>query len=486
VSPRAIAGGRYTLDTPIASGGMGEVWRATDTSLGRAVAIKLLRENLAADESFRARFASEAQHAASLHDPHIATVFDYGDDLDAATGRHTTYLVMELVDGKPLSELIGRPMAPEQAALLVAQAADGLAVAHAAGIVHRDVKPANFLVTRTGQLKITDFGIARARGAASVTDTGTIMGTPHYVAPEVAEGKEATPASDLYSLGVVLYEALTGTKPFQGETPIAVALAHLRDDPRPLPASVPAPLRGIVESTMAKDPAQRPPDAAALATALRRFAAGPDDQATTALAAAGVAGAAIGATQVMPSASPPSGTGPLTPTPAPGDGQRRRIGWLPVAAVVLAVLLLAGIVYAATHDGGGADQTAATTGPTSTPPAQRATTPTTPADTTPAETTPTTPTTSDTTTETPTFTVDPAAYIGRPYKDVEKELKDAGLVPVRGDDVAGGEKDTVADISPTGDVPVGQEVTLAVYTGDESGPGNADKHGHGPKAPKEN
>ena len=483
MSPRAIAGGRYTLDAPIASGGMGEVWRATDTSLGRAVAIKLLHENLAADESFRARFASEAQHAASLHDPHIATVFDYGDDLDAATGRHTTYLVMELVDGKPLSELIGRPMAPEQAALLVAQAADGLAVAHAAGIVHRDVKPAHFLVTRTGQLKITDFGIARARGAASITDTGTIMGTPHYVAPEVAEGKEATPASDLYSLGVVLYEALTGTKPFQGETPIAVALAHLRDDPRPLPASVPAPLRSIVESTMARDPAQRPPDAEALAAALRRFAAGPDDQATTALAA-GAAGAAIGATQVMPSAPPPGGTAPLTPTTGPGDGNRRRMGWLPVAAAVLAVLLVVGIVYAATRDGDGADQTAATTGPTTTPPAERTTTPTTPAETTP--TTPTTPTTSDTTTETPTFTVDPEAYIGRPYKDVEKELKDAGLVPVRGDDVSGGEKDTVADISPTGDVPVGQEVTLTVYTGDESGPGNADKHGHGPKAPKEN
>ena len=475
MSPRAVAGGRYTLDAPIASGGMGEVWRGTDTSLGRAVAIKLLRENVASDESFRARFASEAQHAASLHDPHIATVFDYGDDLDEATGRHTTYLVMELVDGRPLSELLSRPIAPDQAALLVAQVADGLAVAHAAGIVHRDVKPANFLVTPDGRVKITDFGIARARGAASITDTGTIMGTPHYVAPEVAEGREATPASDLYSLGIVLYEALSGVKPFEGETPIAVALAHLRDEPRPLPATVPAPLRAIVESTMAKDPAQRPPDAATLAVALRHFAAGPDGHATTAMA--GAAAAPISATRVM-ATPPPAGTATTAIGSAP-DSSGRRIGWLPVAATVLAILLVVGIAYAATHGGDGTDQTTASNSTHSTPTAPaRSTAPSTSAPTTSA---PSTPTTAAAT----TITIDPEAYIGRPYKDVEKELKDAGLVPVRGDEVAGGEKDTVADISPTGEVPEGHEVTLAVYTGEQDQTGNSDGHGHGPKPPKE-
>jgi eukaryotic-like serine/threonine-protein kinase len=346
VSPAEVAGGRYTLQERIAAGGMGEVWRATDTSLGRAVAIKLLRENIADDDAFRSRFASEAQHAASLHDPHIATVFDYGDEVDPTTGRHTTYLVMELVNGKPLSELITRPIAPDQAALLIAQAADGLAVAHAAGIVHRDVKPANFLVTPDGKVKVTDFGIARARGAASVTDTGMILGTPHYVAPEVAEGHEATPSSDLYSLGVVLYEALTATRPFDGETPIAIALAHLRDEPKPLPGTIPPPLRSIVESTMARDPARRPPDAATLAAALRRFADDPDDQRTAAMVAPVVA-----STQVLPTGAPATAMTPTSGGDPTEQTGRRRNAWLPIAAAVLAVLLIVGIAYAVTQSG---------------------------------------------------------------------------------------------------------------------------------------
>ncbi|MGA9345213.1 MAG: serine/threonine-protein kinase, partial [Nocardioidaceae bacterium] len=198
-----VGRGRYRLDARIAAGGMGEVWRGTDTSLGRTVAIKVLHPNVSDDERFRQRFAAEAQYAASLHDPHIATVFDYGDDVDAPTGQHSTYLVMELVDGVPMSDVMSGPMDPGRAAGLLAQVAQGLAVAHTAGIVHRDVKPANFIVRTDGRVKITDFGISRARGAASLTDTGTIMGTPHYLAPEIAEGREATPASDIYSLGVV-------------------------------------------------------------------------------------------------------------------------------------------------------------------------------------------------------------------------------------------------------------------------------------------
>jgi serine/threonine protein kinase len=450
VSPASVGGGRYILDQRIASGGMGEVWRGT--------------ENVADDESFRTRFASEAQHAAALHDSHIATVFDYGDDLDPATGRHTTYLVMELVDGTPLSQLVSRPIAPEQAALLVAQVAEGLAVAHRAGIVHRDVKPANLIVTPDGRIKITDFGIARARGAASITDTGTILGTPHYVAPEVAEGREATPASDIYSLGVVLYEALTGTKPFEGETPIAIALAHLREEPKPLPGSVPPSLRAIVESTLSRDPGARPPDADALAARLRHFAADPDSQPTAAMAAP----PPVASTQVMPAQA--TGTA-ATYGPHPQEA-RRRTGWWLLAAAVVAVLLIAGIAYAATRDDGtDSDHTAGST--RNTTPAEE-TTATTPS-------TPTTPTT--TTTEPPeTVSVDPTAYIGRPVKDVEKELRDQGLVPVRGDEVPGGEKDTVADVSPTGDVAVGDQITLSVFTGKEEdggeGPGN-DGNGHG-------
>jgi serine/threonine-protein kinase len=237
---------------------MGEVWRARDTALQRDVAVKLLRPDIADDEAFRTRFATEARHAAALHDPSIATVFDYGDDVDES-GRHTTYLVMELVAGAPLSELLTAPMAPASAAHLISQVADGLSVAHEAGIVHRDVKPANFIVTPAGRVKVTDFGIARARGAASVTDTGTIMGTPHYVAPEVAEGREATPASDIYSLGVVLYECLAGSRPFTGDTPIALVMAHLRDTPPALPASVPPALAALVMASMDKDPSRLSP-----------------------------------------------------------------------------------------------------------------------------------------------------------------------------------------------------------------------------------
>jgi eukaryotic-like serine/threonine-protein kinase len=481
VSPAEVAGGRYTLQERIAAGGMGEVWRATDTSLGRTVAIKLLRENIADDDAFRSRFASEAQHAASLHDPHIATVFDYGDEVDPTTGRHTTYLVMELVNGKPLSELITRPIAPDQAALLIAQAADGLAVAHAAGIVHRDVKPANFLVTPDGKVKVTDFGVARARGAASVTDTGMILGTPHYVAPEVAEGHEATPSSDLYSLGVVLYEALTATRPFDGETPIAIALAHLRDEPKPLPGTIPPPLRSIVESTMARDPARRPPDAATLAAALRRFADDPDDQRTAAMVAPVVA-----STQVLPTGAPATAMTPTSGGDPTDQTGRRRNAWLPIAAAVLAVLLIVGIAYAVTQSGDDDPPTPAAG--TQTTPTTEA--PSTSEPTTTSPTSPTTPTTTSTTPTTTTVTIDPESYLNRPVKDVEKELKDLGLEPVRGEEVTGGEKDTVADISPTGEVPEGTQVTLAVYTGeDEEGPGkNSDENGHGPKPskPKEN
>ena len=456
----AVRSGRYTLDERIASGGMGEVWRGTDTALERTVAIKMLRPSIADDESFRTRFEAEAQHAAALHDPHIATVFDYGDDVDTATGRHSTYLVMELVDGVPLSELIKQPLAPERAAALIAQAAQGLAVAHEAGIVHRDVKPANFLVTREGRVKITDFGIARARGAASLTDTGTIMGTPHYVAPEVAEGREATPASDLYSLGIVLYEALSAAKPFTGDTPIAVALAHLRDEARPLSGSVPPRLRAIVESMMAKDPAMRPPDAATVAAALQAVAAGPDGHPTTAVPAAALdAGLSASSTQVMPA---------LAPETAPADEvseppRRRRfgaLGWLPVAAGVVVFLLLVAIAYAVGRGGdspANQDRTAAGAGQT-----HRSAT------------------TARHTQAPAGITVDPNAYVGRPFPEVEKELKGLGL-EVEKQSVDGGEKDIVAGLAPSGTLQEGTTVVVSVFKGSHEGSdqGNQDGNGNG-------
>ncbi len=266
------SGERYERGERIATGGMGEVWRARDTVLDREVAVKILKHEYADDPTFRARFEAEARHAAGLHHPGIASVFDYGL---LKEGR-TPYLVMELVNGKPLSDLLagGRPFDPEQARALALQTAEALAVAHAAGVVHRDVKPGNLLVTPDGQVKITDFGIARAAGSVAFTQTGQIVGTPHYLSPEQARGDAATSASDVYALGVVLFECLSGRRPFDADTPIATALAQIQQDVPPLPDTVPPGLAAVVTRALAKDPAERYADGAELATALRGAADG--------------------------------------------------------------------------------------------------------------------------------------------------------------------------------------------------------------------
>ncbi|WP_449064120.1 serine/threonine-protein kinase, partial [Planomonospora algeriensis] len=253
----SFLGDRYRLLERIAGGGMGEVWRARDELLGREVAVKLLRRHLADDPAFRGRFRTEARIAAGLADPGIAQVFDYGEADDVA------YLVMELVPGESLAAILARngALSPEVALDVVHQTAKGLHAAHASGIIHRDVKPGNLLVTGTGTIKITDFGIARALESAPVTQTGTILGTAQYVSPEQASGIALTPATDLYSLGVVAYECLAGRPPFTAENQVAIALMHLNDPPPPLPASVPGPVRDLVAACLAKDPAQRPASA---------------------------------------------------------------------------------------------------------------------------------------------------------------------------------------------------------------------------------
>jgi serine/threonine protein kinase len=266
-----LLGGRYRLSGRIAVGGMGEVWRGTDELLDREVAVKLLSAGHANDEAFRARFRAEARYAASLSHPNIAQVFDYGetsgpDEAPPGLPSSGAYLIMELVHGEPLSAVIARQerLSAGDTLRIVSQAADALAAAHEAGIVHRDIKPGNLLVTNDGTTKITDFGIARAMWAAQashLTQTGMVMGTASYVSPEQATGGTVTSASDIYSLGVVAYECLTGEPPFTAETPVAIAVAHMHRPVPPLPDDVPAPVADLVTNMLAKPPEDRPQSA---------------------------------------------------------------------------------------------------------------------------------------------------------------------------------------------------------------------------------
>ncbi len=257
-------GGRFQLTTRIAIGGMGEVWKAKDLVLGRIVAIKVLKEEYTGDPGFLQRFRAEARHTALLNHEGIANVFDYGEEEGSA------YLVMELVPGQPLSSIIEHEqvLSPDRTLSLIAQTARALSVAHAQGLVHRDIKPGNLLIMPDGRVKVTDFGIARLADQVPLTQTGQVMGTAQYLAPEQATGQTATGASDIYSLGIIGYECLTGHRPFSGESQIAIALAQVNDAPPPLPETLPMPVRALLMSMLAKDPKNRPANAIKLSEAV--------------------------------------------------------------------------------------------------------------------------------------------------------------------------------------------------------------------------
>ncbi|WP_218004486.1 serine/threonine-protein kinase, partial [Microtetraspora niveoalba] len=317
-SGNPVLGGRYRLTSRIAAGGMGEVWQATDQLLGREVAVKLLRQHMAADPAFRERFRNEARITAGLTDPGIAQVFDYGESDGVA------YLIMELVSGEPLSGILRRhgTLSPEITLDVVGQVAKALHTAHRAGIIHRDIKPGNLLVTEVGTVKVTDFGIARALEAAPVTQSGIVLGTAQYVSPEQASGERLTPATDVYSLGVVAYECLAGRPPFDGETQVAIALHHLYDAPPPLPASVPPRVRELVLAMLAKDPDARPAgsrEVAERAVALRESLAGAHTVMLGTLTdpswfAVGGTGRAPGGGPGRGPATPPMGASPSQPS----------------------------------------------------------------------------------------------------------------------------------------------------------------------------
>lgn len=279
-APRVL-GGRYELGSTLGRGGMAEVRRARDLRLGRDVAVKQLRIDLASDPTFQERFRREAQAAAGLNHPNIVAVYDTGEEADPATGVQVPYIVMELVEGRTLRDLLrtGRQIQPEKALTFAQGVLEALSYSHRAGIVHRDIKPANVMLTPDGTVKVMDFGIARAVAdtSATMTQTAAVIGTAQYLSPEQARGETVDARSDIYSAGCLLYELLTGRPPFQGDSPVSVAYQHVREAPVPpshLDALVTADMDAIVLKALAKDPADRYQTAAAMRADIGRLLAG--------------------------------------------------------------------------------------------------------------------------------------------------------------------------------------------------------------------
>ncbi|WP_344017914.1 protein kinase domain-containing protein, partial [Microlunatus capsulatus] len=275
-----VVGDRYELGEPLGRGGMATVHRARDRRLDRQVAVKQLSLHLAADTTAQARFRREAQASASLNHPAIASVFDTGEGTDPATGVALPYIVMELVEGSTLRDVLAAgPLAPDRALTVVRSVLDALAHSHAAGLVHRDIKPANVMITTGGAVKVMDFGIARAvdESATSLTGTASVIGTAQYLSPEQALGRPVDLRSDLYSVGCLLFELVTGRPPFVAETSLAIAYQHVREDPVPpssLEPSLDPALDAVVLRALAKDPDERYPSAAAMREDVDRLLAG--------------------------------------------------------------------------------------------------------------------------------------------------------------------------------------------------------------------
>jgi len=336
--PRLL-GGRYELDGIVGRGGMAEVYRARDIRLDRIVAVKTLREDLARDQMFQARFRREAQSAASLNNPSIVAVYDTGEDTTA--GSHIPYIVMEYVDGRTLRDLLreDRRLLPERALEITDGVLRALDYSHRSGIVHRDIKPGNVMLTRGGQVKVMDFGIARAVSdtQATMTQTAQVIGTAQYLSPEQARGERVDARSDLYSTGCLLYELLTGRPPFLGDSPVAIAYQHVRENPVPpsrVDPEVPPWADAIVLRAMAKDPRDRYQSAAEMRQDIQRALQGIPVAATQRVAPA--AAMAAMPTGAMPDYQYGQDDG------YPPETRERR--WLPILLWILGVLLVLGVV----------------------------------------------------------------------------------------------------------------------------------------------
>ncbi|MBO2988685.1 serine/threonine-protein kinase [Leucobacter tardus] len=463
-------GGRYELSSRIAVGGMGEVWKATDSIIGRTVAIKILKDEYMGDPGFLERFRAEARHAALVNHEGIANVFDYGEEQGSA------YIVMELVPGEPLSAIIEREgrLPTDQVLGIVAQTATSLQAAHDAGLVHRDIKPGNLLITPEGRVKITDFGIARIADQVPLTATGQVMGTVQYLAPEQASGHIATPATDIYSLGVVAYECLAGKRPFTGESQVAIAMAQINDTPPDLPNDIAAPVRNLVMACLAKDADGRPQSATKLAqaaSALHR-----DDVQAAAGFVPQVLGAGDAATMMMPATT--AGDAATTALPrtqafaeqagqplldedgnpideqAEGEvGKKKKNPWTwPLITLLILLLLIGGGTAIALWSGNNDEPEPTQTSETPSP--------------TPTET------------EATTGVVDESELIGTPYEQAVGLLEGRGFTDVRvqeGSPSADG-AGLVTQVNPTGQqVGLNEPITLtyAVGFGDPAEPAAA-------------
>ncbi|MEU8350814.1 Stk1 family PASTA domain-containing Ser/Thr kinase, partial [Streptomyces sp. NPDC048845] len=363
--PRRL-GGRYELGSVLGRGGMAEVYLAHDTRLGRTVAVKTLRVDLARDPSFQARFRREAQSAASLNHPSIVAVYDTGEDY--VDGVSIPYIVMEYVDGSTLRELLhsGRKLLPERSLEMTTGVLQALEYSHRAGIVHRDIKPANVMLTRNGQVKVMDFGIARAMGDSgmTMTQTAAVIGTAQYLSPEQAKGEQVDARSDLYSTGCLLYELLTVRPPFVGDSPVAVAYQHVREEPQPPSAFDPEitpEMDAIVLKALTKDPDYRyqsademradieaaldgRPVAATAALGAVGYGAGyGDDQPTTALRAQDSAGG--GQTSMLPPMREDDGGYGYDDRPDRRRGGGKKSNTSTILLVVAGLLVLIGAIF---------------------------------------------------------------------------------------------------------------------------------------------
>ncbi|MDH6235461.1 protein kinase [Cryobacterium sp. CG_9.6] len=456
-------GGRYELQSRIAIGGMGEVWKSTDLVIGRTVAIKILKDEYLGDPGFLERFRAEARHAALVNHEGIANVFDYGEEDGSA------FLVMELVPGEALSTILEREhVLPADKVLdFVAQTSLALHAAHAAGLVHRDIKPGNLLITPEGRVKITDFGIARIADQVPLTATGQVMGTVQYLSPEQASGHPASPTTDIYSIGIVAYESLAGRRPFTGESQVAIAMAQINETAPDLPATVSEPIRNLVFACLSKNPAERPASAAHLARAASALRRG--DVAAAAVAVPGVLGGSTitAATMLMPGGNDQATT--MLPSALPGtradavaaetkDKKKSPWSWSLIALIVVLGLVLVGAIFALVNQNNDVPvpvETSATPTPVVTPSSS--------------------PSPSPTPTPTPTSTrvsVNSADFKGLTSDEARAKLDTMGLVAdvqngnasAASDQVVG----TVYEVNPTGSVLPGQTITVTVYSAAEA------------------